>query len=215
MTGLEVEKLIEEARTLLLIPEIGKALKHKILELKAMISRNIDFYQTEEEAEVEKKPLPLKGTRFKITRIQENLWIPSTPGNPCNDIYRVIPQPIVDYIVDNGGNSGFIKMQNGLKFPGLKGRVFDLSFEKKNDYCITGIIHEVKENGVDSIYPDNLAAVMGLTTVNGKTEKIEIIKLLAYYLATYDDFYEYVVSLFKINWKLLIDNQMLSDANVR
>lgn len=214
MTGLEVEKLIEEARTLLLIPGIGKALKHKILELKAAISKNIDFYQTEEEAEVEKKSHPLKGRRFKITRIQGNLWIPSIPGNDCNDIYRVIPQPIVDYIVDNVGNTGFINMQNGLKFPGLTGRVFDLSFEKKNDYCITGIIHEVKENGFDSIYPDNLAAVVGLPAVNGKLKKIEVIKLLAYYLATYDDFYEHVVSLFKINWKLLIDNQLFTDVNV-
>lgn len=52
MTGLEVEKLIEEARALLLIPDIGKSLKHKILELKATISGNIDFYQTEEKVEV-------------------------------------------------------------------------------------------------------------------------------------------------------------------
>jgi hypothetical protein len=215
MTGFEVEKLIEEARTLLLIPEIGKSLKHKILELKLTISKNIDFYQTEEEAEVEKKPHPLKGTLFKITRIKENLWIPSIPGNTGNDIYQVIPQPIVDYIVDNVGNTGVINMQNGLKFPGLKGRVFDLSFEKQNDYCITGIIHEVKENGVDSIYPDNLAAAMELTAVNGKLEKIEVIKLLAYYLATCDDFYDHVVSLFKLNWKLLIDNQILSDINAR
>jgi hypothetical protein len=215
MTGSEVEKLIEEARALLFIPGIGKALKHKILELKAAISRNIDYYQTAEETEVEKKPHTLKGTRFKITRIQENLWIPSIPGNTCNDIYQVIPQPIVDYIVDNVGNTGVINMQNGLKFPGLKGRVFDLSFEKQNDYCITGIIHEVKENGVDSISPDNLAAAMGLPAVTGKTEKIEVIKLLAYYLAAYDDFYDHVVSLFKINWKLLIDNQILSDVNVR
>lgn len=215
MIDTEIEKLIEEARVLLLIPEIGKALKHKILELKATISKNIDFYQTEEEAEVEKKPQSLKGSRFKITRIQESLWIPSIPGNYCNDIYQVIPQPIVDYIVDNVGNTGVIKMQNGQKFPGLKGRVFDLSFEKQNDYCITGIIHEGKENGVDSIYPDNLAAAMGLPAVNGKLEKIEVIKILAYYLATYDDFYEHIVSLFKINWKLLIDNQLFTDVNVR
>jgi hypothetical protein len=214
MTGLEVEKLIEEARVLLLIPDIGKSLKHKILELKATISSNIDFYQTEEDAEVEKKPHPLKGMRFKITRIKENLWIPSIPGNPCNDIYRVIPQPIVDYIVDNVGNTGFITMQNGLTFPGLKGRVFDLSFEKKNDFCITGIIHEGKENGVDSIYPDNMAAAMGLPAVNGKVEKIEVIKLLVYYLATYDDFYDHVVSLFNNTWKTLIDNQIL-DVNAR
>ena len=214
MTGLEVEKLIEDARTLLLIPEIGKSLKHKILELKETISRNIDFYQTEDEAEVEQKPQPLKGIRFKLTRIKDNLWIPSIPGNTCNGIYQVIPQPIVDYIVDNADNTGVIKMQNGLKFPILKGRVFDLSFEKENDFCITGIIHEGKENGVDSISPDNLAAVMGLTAVNGTLEKIEVFKLLVYYLATCDDFYSHVVSMFNNTWKTLIDYQII-DANAK
>jgi hypothetical protein len=213
MTDSEVEKLIEETRALLLIPGISKALKHKILELKAAISRNIDYYQTAEEAEVEKKPHTLKGTRFKITRIQENLWIPSIPGNNCNDIYQVIPQPIVDYIVDNVGNIGVINMQNGLKFPGIKGRVFDLSFEKQNDYCITGIIHEVKENGADSISPDNLAAVMGLPGVAGKPEKIEVIKLLAFYLANVDAFYNHVASEFFLHWKQLIDGQLLAKIN--
>ena len=213
MTGSEMEKLIEEARALLLIPGIGKALKHKILEFKAAISRNIDYYQTAEETEVEKKPHTLKGTRFKITRVQENLWIPSIPGDTCDDIYQVIPQPIVDYIVDNVGNTGVINMQNGLKFPGIKGRVFDLSFEKQNDYFITGIIHEVKENGVDSISPDNLAAAMGLPAVIGKPEKIEVIKLLAFYLANFDDFYDQVSSEFFLHWKPLIDGKLLEKIN--
>lgn len=214
MKDSEVEKLIDEARSLFLIPEIGKALKHKIYELKAMIAKNIDYYHRPGETEVEKAPQTPKGTRFKITRVKDNLWIPSLPGNTCSDIYRVIPQPIVDYIVENSDDMGVINMQNGLKFPGLKARIFYLSFEKHNDYIIKGIIHEDKENGVDSIYPDNLATIMGLTAVNGRLDKIEVIKLLVYYLATHDDFYDHVVSLFKINWKLLIDNQLFTDVNV-
>jgi len=214
MTGPEDEKLIEEARAILLVPELGKALKHKILELKAAISRNIEWFQPGEETETGKKPHSLDGTRFKITRIQGNLWIPFIPGNNSDDIYRVIPQPIVDYMVDNVGNRGMINMQKGLKFPGLKGRVFDLSFEKQNDYCITGVIREVSKKAVDSISPDNLAAAIELFGISQKPQKIEMIKLLAFYLANFDDFYHHVSAEFYLHWKPLIDGKLFTKITV-
>jgi len=213
MTGSEIEKLIEEARAILLIPELGKALKHKILELKAAISRNIECLQTGEETETGEKPHSLPGTRFEITRIQGNLWIPFIPGNNCDDIYRVIPQAIVDYIVDHVGHRGMINMQKGLKFPGLRGRVFDLSFEKQSGSCITGIIHEVKKKTADSISPDNLATALELFGAAGKPKKIEVIKLLAFYLANFDDFYNHVASEFYLHWKPLIDGKLLPKIN--
>ncbi|MGD2092725.1 MAG: hypothetical protein PVH61_41545 [Candidatus Aminicenantes bacterium] len=55
---------------------------------------------------------------------------------------------------------------------------------------------------------------MGFPTVTGKTEKIEVLKLLAYYLATCDDFYDHVVSMLNNTWKTLIDNQIL-DVNAK
>lgn len=213
MTGSEDEKLIEEIRDILLIPELGKALKHKILELKATISRNIEWLHPEEETETGKKPHSPEGTRFEITRIQGNLWIPFVPGNSCDNIYRVIPQPIVDYIVDHVGNRGTINMEKGLKFPGLKGRAFDLSFEKRNDYCIIGIIREVKEQAVDSISPDNLAAAIEMFSLASKPQKIEMIKLLAFYLANFDDFYRHMAAEFYLHWKPLIDGKLLAKIN--
>ena len=215
MTGPEIEKLIEETRAILLIPWIGNSLEHKILELKARISSDMDSFQTGDEAEAEKKPYSLEGTRFEITRIQENLWIPFLPGNKCDDIYRVIPQVIVDYIVNNVGDRGVINMQKGLKFPRLKGRVFDLSFEKQNDYCITGIIREVKKKAVDEISPDNLAETIEMFALTSKPKKVDVIKLLAFYLANFDTFYNHVTSEFFLHWKPLIDGELLEKISAK
>jgi hypothetical protein len=210
----EKEKLIREAGELLSIPNIGQSLKHKILELKLALSRNIDYYQPDREPEIPKRPHLLKGTVFKITRLNKNLWIPSLPGHPEDDVYRSIPPPIVDYITELELETGVINMQSGLKFPGLKGRVFNLSFEKHAESSITGIISEVTDNECGFISPENLVTEIDRWAFGEKQEKIEVIKLLLYYLITFDNYYHHVANEFFLHWKQLIDNQLLTRVNV-
>ena len=106
-------------------------------------------------------------------------------------------------------------MQKGLKFPRLKGRVFDLSFEKQNDYCITGIIREVKKKAVDEISPDNLAETIEMFALTSKPKKVDVIKLLAFYLANFDTFYNHVTSEFFLHWKPLIDGELLEKISAK
>jgi hypothetical protein len=213
MTTTEADELLKEARDLLFIPNIGRALEHKILELKEAIARNIGSYQITE-APKEQRRHSLKGIGFRINRIGKNLWIPSIPENPKTDVYQVIPQPIVDYIVKTDIDTGVINMQSGLKFPALKGRVFNLSFEKHNYHFITGIINEVKaDNGLLSA--ENQAAAID-PLLHGETpKKAEVIKLIVYYLANFDPFYNHVASEFFLHWKQLIDHQLLARVNAK
>lgn len=211
----EKEKLLREAGELLTIPNIGQSLKHKILELKLALARNIDYYQPSGEAEIPKQPHFLKGTGFKITRLNKNLWIPSIPGRTEDDVYLFIPPPIVDYIIEQNLEMGVINMQSGLKFPGLKGRVFNLSFEKHTENCISGIINEVSDNECNFISPENLVAEIDRWAFGEKQEKIEVIKLLMYYLITFDNYYNHVAAEFFLHWKQLIDNQLLTQVNAK
>jgi hypothetical protein len=211
----EKEKLLREAADLLSIPNIGQSLKHKILELKLAISKNIDYYQPNGEPDVPKKKHFLKGTGFKITRLNTHLWIPSLPGHPKEDVYRLFPAPIVDYITEQDLETGVINMQSGLKFPGVKGRVFNLSFEKSAEDCITGFISEASDNECNIISPDNLVTEIDRWAFGEKKEKIDVIKLLVYYLITFDNYYNHVTAEFFLHWKQLFDNQLLTRANAK
>jgi hypothetical protein len=213
MTTPETEELLNEARDILSVRHFGDALRHKILELKEGIARNIDPHQSTE-APKDRRRHPRNGIDFSITRLGQNLWIPSITAKTETEVYQVIPQPIVEYIVKMDVETGVINMQSGLKFSGLKGRAFNLSFEKHNDHFITGIIEEVKADN-DLLSAENQTAALDLLLHGQTPEKTEVIKLIVYYLASFDIFYNHVASEFFLHWKQLIDNQLLDKVNVK
>jgi hypothetical protein len=144
-----VNELIEELKDLVEIPEIERILHHKVEEIKTILSKNIHLYRDIEESLLEVKPpknpgkMHLYGQLFELTLFGKKTWIPSIPYQPNDcDIYAIIPREIIDFIVKHESQSGMPILLPGLKFPGLKERQFDLTFEKINNKRFTGIIYE-------------------------------------------------------------------------
>lgn len=215
---MENEKIIQEVLDLLKIPDVGWSLLHKIEELKFILSRNIDTYRN---AAGMLKPSQesfqtVKGTKFELNRVGENLWIPSLapppppPGKMDANAYDIIPQPLIDYIVHTRTEKGIVVMKPGVELPALKGRVFDLFFEKVNPVFIWGVAAERQLDRSGFIYPDPRTGKNTFQDLRENAEKDEIIKLLLYYLLTCENYYHHVVNEFFCRWKPLIDSQLLT-----
>jgi len=129
--------------------------------------------------------------------------------DPGCDAYEVIPQAIIDHIVNNQVETGLAKMEPGLKLPELPGRVFDIIFEKCNPQFIRGSIRE-REDEPGFIYPDQRKAKNGFRDVETNAAKNDIIEVLLYYLLSNDDYYHHVVSEFFYRWKPAIDSRLLT-----
>lgn len=213
MTEKEIEKILKVTRDILLIPICGISLKHKILEIKEGLAMNIEYFRDPDdidETEQKKRDKSLKGVRFEISRLGENLWVPSIPDDPKCRVYDIIPEAIVNHITDMEIKEGVIHMESGLRFHGLKGRVFNLSFEKHNRFYYTGIINEVTANNCNIVSPENLSEHMEiLAKGENKADKIEVIKMLIYHLVNSDTFFNHVASEYFLHWKPLFDNQLL------
>jgi hypothetical protein len=131
-----VNDLIEEIKDLVEIPEIERIIRHRIEELKYMLSESIYLYRDIEESLLELKPpkhpgkMHLCGQIFELTLIGKKTWIPSIPY-PLKDfdIYGIIPQEVIDFIVKYKTQIGMPILLPGTTFPGLEERKFDLSFE--------------------------------------------------------------------------------------
>lgn len=96
----EIEKILKVTRDILLIPFCGLSLKHKILELKESLARNIDYFRDPDDTDEtgQKKIDKSRGVKFEISRLGENLWVPSIPGDPGCRVHDIIPDAIVQYI---------------------------------------------------------------------------------------------------------------------
>ena len=212
MTEKEIEKILKVTRDILLIPFCGLSLKHKILEIKEGLAVNIDYFRDpddEDETEPPKKQL-LKGVRFEISRLGENLWVPSIPDDPECKVHDIIPDAIVQHITEMEISEGLIHMESGLRFHGLKGRVFNLSFEKHNRFFYSGVIKEITANNNNISSPENLSErIEILAKGENKADKIEVIKMLIYHLVNSDTFFNHVASEYFLHWKPLFDNQLL------
>jgi hypothetical protein len=208
---MEHEKIIQDAKELLKFPNIGKSLFHKIEELKGVLSENIEKYCPLLEKHPQKKTghTP-EGIRFELRRISEKLWIPSIPENRGSNAYEVIPQLIIDYIVNQQRKTGVIEMKPGLRFPDIPGQVFDLIFEQSSPKYIWGIIQEFQENISEVIYPNRQAVKSASLDVGEKSDKQEVLKLVLYYLLNNQDYYTHVTAEFFYHWKPLIDNQLIA-----
>jgi hypothetical protein len=208
---MENEKIIQDAKELLKFPNIGKSLFHKIEELKGVLSENIEKYCPLIEKHPQRKTShPQGGTRFELRQLSEKLWVPSIPENRNSNAYEVIPQPIIDYIVNHQKKTGVIEMKPGLSFPDIPGQVFDLIFEKSNPKYIWGIIQKSQENTSEFIYPNRQAVKPDPQDVGEHSDKQEVLKLVLYYLLNHQDYYTHVTAEFFYHWKPLIDSQLIT-----
>lgn len=208
---MEHEKIIQDARELLKFPHIGKSLFHKIEELKALLSKNIEEYCPLIEKHPHRKTNHTpEGTRFELRRISEKLWIPSLPDNRKSNAHEVVPQPIIDYIVKHQVKPGVIEMKPGLRFPGIPGQVYNLIFEKSGPKYIWGILQTYQENLSEFIYPDRQAIISASREVGENSDKQEVLKLMLYYLLNNQDYYTHMTAEFFYHWKPLIDSQLLT-----
>lgn len=208
---MEQEKIIQDVKELLKFPNIGKSLFHKIEELKGILSENIEKYcPLIEEHPQRKTNHNSRGTRFELRRLSEKLWIPSIPENRKSNAYKIIPQPIIDYIVYHQEKTGVIEMKPGLRFPEIPGQVFDLIFEKSSPKYIWGIIQKYQENLSEFIYPNRQSVKSASPDVGENSNKQEILKLVLYYLLNNQDYYSHVTAEFFYHWKPLIDSQLIT-----
>lgn len=218
-----INKLIEEIKDLVEIPEIERILYHKVKEIKGLLSKNIHLYRDIEESLLELKPpknpgkMHLCGQLFELTLIGKKTWIPSIPDQPKDcDIYDIIPREIIDFIVKQKVQTGMPILLPGLKFPGLKGRKFDLSFEKINNKRFIGIINEYEHEHEHE--RGEAKKIVKSEKHEGKVdtgEKYKQIKELNHYLIKSDDYFLHVTSDFKCRWKRLIDSEVLEELNAK
>jgi hypothetical protein len=208
---MEHEKIIRDAKELLKFPNIGKSLIHKIEELKGILSENIEKYCPLMEKHPQRKTRQTpEGTRFELRRVSGKLWVPTLPENRSSNAYEVIPQPIIDYIVNHREKPGVIEMKPGLRFPDTPGLVFDLIFEKSSPKYIWGIIQKFQENISEFIYPNRQAVKSASQDVGENSDKQEVLKLVLYYLLNNRDYYTHVTAEFFYHWKPLIDSQLIT-----
>ena len=216
-----INKLIEEIKDLVEIPEIERILHHKVKELKNVLSKNIHLYRDIEESLLELKPpknpgkMHLCGQLFELTLIGKKTWIPSIPDQPNDcDIYDIIHREIIDFIVKYGVQTGMPILLPGITFPELKKRKFDLSFEKINNKRFIGIINEYEHEHEHG----EAKKIVKIKKQEGKvdpSEKYKKIKELNHYLIKSDDYFLHVTSEFKCRWKRLIDSEFLEDINAK
>lgn len=210
-----INDLIDEIKDLVEIPEVERIIRHRVEELKYLLSKSIHLYRDIEDSLLELKPpkhpgrMHLCGQIFELTLIGKKTWIPSIPYPSSDyDIYGLIPQEVIDFIVKYKAQIGMLILLPGITVPGLEERKFDLSFEKINHKRFTGIIHE--HGGAKKI--------IKIENPGGKVddqEKYRKIKELNRYLLRSDDYFLHVTSEFQCRWKQLIDSEVLEELNAK
>jgi len=141
---IDIEKAVEDFKNFIELPILGKALYMKMKQYKELISANIEEFKNIVELRnlvkknANKWPKTSNDHEFEIVKAQ-GIWIPVFPGDKDIEAYRIIPGELVNYIVKEA-DAGIIQRKNNLTIPGIKGRVFNLWFEKLRDDYIYGII---------------------------------------------------------------------------
>lgn len=210
-----VNDLIEEIKDLMEIPEVERIIRHRVEELKYILSESIYLYRDIEDSLLELKPpkhpgkMHLCGQIFELTLIGKKTWIASIPY-PLKDfdIYGTIPQEVIDFIVKYKTQIGMPILLPGATVPGLEERKFDLSFEKINNKRFTGIIYE--HGGAKKI-----VKIENPGSKVDSREKYRKIKELNRYLIKSEDYFLHVTSEFQCRWKQLIDSEVLEELNAK
>jgi hypothetical protein len=144
---IDKEKAVEDFKNFMELPILGKALYMKMRQYKDLISANIEEFSNIVELRnlvkknIKEWPKSSNDHEFEIVNVN-GIWIPVLPGDNDIEASRMIPEKLVSYIVKEAGemDSGIILRKNNLTLTGIKGRVFNLWFEKLRDDYIYGII---------------------------------------------------------------------------
>jgi hypothetical protein len=189
------DQLLADIKELILIPDIGDSLFHKVEELKGLKAKDIEYYQNMGLISKNAPPKSFEGQSFLITR-KGKQWETSID----------IPQQIVDYLVKSEIEPGLTKMDRGVKFPGLSGR-YSITFEKKDSSHITGMIQVEKEERKEK----PAAASPGSHLKVLQPVPKDKLKEFLFYLTNHKRLYEHVLSEFSLRWKPAIDFQLYNN----
>lgn len=200
----ENQKIFRQFKELLNIPTFKKVMVHKIEELKILLSEDIGHFN-QLRTMLDSAPVPeLTGDKkvervaFQLKRVGQDLWIPTLPNQRKGDtdVYQIVPEALIDYMVEYETEPGIIVAKPGLKLPVLPGRTFDLYFERLRDDFITGII------------AGETVAINPVRDEKINTNKEVDLKSLHQffeYLMHYPVLYTHMINQFELVWKPLLD----------
>ncbi|UCH95117.1 MAG: hypothetical protein JSV88_33380 [Candidatus Aminicenantes bacterium] len=203
------KKALEDFENIIELPVLGKALYFRILELKDAIAANIEQYKNIMELRnmVKKKtknwPKSSNDIEFEIVNIKGNLWVPVIPGQKGCEPSKIIPLKLVDYIVKKSFEMtpGLIERNSNLIVPGIKGKVFDIWFEKIRDDYIHGIIKS-------TLYESSISYNVDIEKELKDLKNIDFDELFAVFRLIFEsnDFMKQVIREYRKIWKSLIED---------
>jgi hypothetical protein len=202
----EQEKILREVKDLLNIPAFKKVLVHKIEELKVLLGEDIAHYKgIRERLQLSAASGAPEGIEFQLNRLGTSLWVPSlrSPTAVENDIYDIIPDEVIRFIVKHDIQPDLIVTKMGISFPELPGRVFNLYFERVGENLVTGVISEKQA-------AQGKARSLPATLENWVDMKM--LSLFFDYMLSDHTFHDHMVHQFKLVWKPLIDKQRLKSS---
>ncbi|NIM18021.1 MAG: hypothetical protein GTO45_39000 [Candidatus Aminicenantes bacterium] len=231
------QEILGELEELLNIPQFERIIFHKIEELKLYLKDEIEHYRklkgyfrklaygdmevlSNEEDEKEKsvgRNGSIDGDKrgqtyhFELSQEKDNQWNvarlePSPP--PGYDIYDIIPEEVIEYIVSLDTTTGEIETITDLSLPSVGGIRFDLHFTKYSLHHVLGTIktHQIEETEV----LDGSAVVMEKIYNYTKKEPEESdYKELLYYMRKYPPLRMYFFTEFHMKMKPLINGKMV------
>jgi len=204
----DLSELLIEIKDLSEIPEFACSIKHKVEEMKIALSPYIHLHREVKSILNEwlgEKTAEIQGQPFELTKIGTNLWIPSIANLYSEyDIYEVIPEKLIKYIVSQDSPMGVIVMKKNFSLKSIKDRTFDLCFEKISSDYIVGIINEQGGAKKTINWQGNLKG--GFSTISPQ-EKYQLIKKLIHYMSTNEVFFQHIASEFQTRWLPLLESQ--------
>ena len=205
---IDKENAIEDFKNLIELPILGKALYFKMMEYKDAIAANIEeFKDIVELRNLVKKntetwPKTSNDLKFEIVKIRGTLWVPVITGKKDCEPSKIIPGKLVDYILQMAGEMGpgYIKRDSNLIVPGIKGKVFDIWFEKLRDDYIHGVIKS-------TLFESKISYAVDIEKEFQDLKNIDFDEMYAIFRLMFEsaDFMKQIIKEYRC-WKNLIDS---------
>jgi hypothetical protein len=230
--------ILGELEELLNIPQFERIIFHKIEELKLYLKDEIEHYRKlkdyfkklaygdmevlSSEKDEKEKSLGRNGSidsdkheptyHFELSQEKDNHWNvtslePSPP--PGYDIYDVIPEEVIEYIVSLDTMSGKIKTITDLALPSVGGIRFDLHFTKYSLHHVLGTIktHQIEETS--NLKGSGDGVMENIYNYTKKEPEESDYKELLYYMHKYPPLRMYFFTEFHMRMKPLINGKMV------
>lgn len=232
------QEILGELEELLNIPQFERIIFHKIEELKLYLKDEIGHYRklkgyfkklaygdmevlSSENAEKEKsmgRNGRIDGDKreptyhFELNQEKDNQWSvarlePSPP--PGYDIYDIIPDEVIEYIVSLDTAAGEMETIKDLSLPFLGGIRFDLHFTKYSLHHVLGTIktHQIEET--DVLEGSGEGVMEKIYNYTKKEPEESDYKELFYYMRKYPPLRTYFFTEFHMKMKPLINGKMV------